>query len=157
LNERTYVRIGEIAVRFGVTVKALRLYEKKGILAPALIDPRTGYRLYGEEQAAQLGALLELKSLGFTLSDIKELLSGGGSGEEMRYALRKKRIAWQDKRFFQLAKAEAVDKILTRIENSGVEDDLSALPETQRIWLLYQLLHRNSFTQSAELGEALWL
>ena len=157
MNERAYVKIGELAVRFGVTVKALRIYEKKGILAPALIDPRTGYRLYGEEQAEQLSALLELKSLGFTLADIKELLLGGGSGEKMKHALRKKRIAWQDKRFFQLAKAEAVDKILKRIGNSGDEEDFSAMPESQRIWLLYQLLHRNSLTQSAELGEALWL
>lgn len=57
--------IGEIADFFGVSRKAIRLYEKKGILKPVKTDAANGYRYYSAEQVQQLNALLELKALGF--------------------------------------------------------------------------------------------
>lgn len=59
------MKIGEIAAFFNVSVKAIRIYEKKGIIVPARIDPETGYRYYSADQVRTLNALLELKTLGF--------------------------------------------------------------------------------------------
>ena len=53
--------IGEIAEFFGVSRKAIRLYEKKGILKPVEVDACNGYRYYSPDQVRQLNALLELK------------------------------------------------------------------------------------------------
>ena len=57
--------IGEIADFFGISRKAIRLYEKKGIIKPVKVDAANGYRYYSAEQVQQLNALLELKVLGF--------------------------------------------------------------------------------------------
>ena len=46
-------------------MKAIRIYEKKGIIIPSKIDPDTGYRYYTADQVQTLDALLELKALGF--------------------------------------------------------------------------------------------
>lgn len=52
--------IGEFSRRSRLSVKALRLYERQGLLRPAVVDAGNGYRRYGEEQlaAARLVALL---------------------------------------------------------------------------------------------------
>lgn len=45
-----YMTIGEVARVKQVSIKALRYYEKIGILKPAYCDPDTGYRYYKNEQ-----------------------------------------------------------------------------------------------------------
>src|SRR5437868_6044174 len=69
----------EIARRFGVSVKALRLYESRGLLKP--LRTRTGWRTYGPDQVARLHQILALKRLGLPLSRIATILAGGGALE----------------------------------------------------------------------------
>ena len=45
-----YMTIGEVAKVKQISIKALRYYEKIGILKPAYCDPDTGYRYYKNEQ-----------------------------------------------------------------------------------------------------------
>lgn len=69
----------ETAKRFGVTIKALRLYEQRGLLAPVrTINGATGsaWRLYGPDQIARLHQILALKRLGLTLARIGQVLAG---------------------------------------------------------------------------------
>jgi DNA-binding transcriptional MerR regulator len=63
----------ETARRLGVTVKALRLYEAKGLVTPMRLS--NGYRAYGSEAVARLHQVLALKRLGLSLSRIAELLA----------------------------------------------------------------------------------
>jgi DNA-binding transcriptional MerR regulator len=69
----------ETARRFGVSIKALRLYESHGLLTP-LRKPAgstgTAWRSYGPDQIARLHQILALKSLGFPLARIGALLKG---------------------------------------------------------------------------------
>jgi DNA-binding transcriptional MerR regulator len=58
-----------------VSGKALRLYEAHGLVQAERTS--AGWRLYGPEQIARLHQILALKSFGFPLSRIAELLSGG--------------------------------------------------------------------------------
>ena len=44
------LKIGEFSKLSQLTVKALRFYEREGILAPSEVDPHTGYRLYTTSQ-----------------------------------------------------------------------------------------------------------
>ena len=62
------------AARFGVTVKALRVYEREGLLRPA----RSGsnWRAYGRAEEERLTAILALKRLGLPLARVRELLTG---------------------------------------------------------------------------------
>src|SRR3954453_22409644 len=63
----------ETARRFGVTVKALRLYESRGLLTP--LRSRSGWRTYGPDQIARLHQILALKRLGLSLASIAQLLA----------------------------------------------------------------------------------
>lgn len=67
------MRIGELAERGGVNVQTIRYYERRGLLH----DPRqrgTGYREYGDATLARLRFIKRAQELGFTLSEIGELL-----------------------------------------------------------------------------------
>ena len=86
-----FMTIGEIADFFGVSRKAMRLYEKKGIIRPAQVDPVNGYRYYSPDQVQQLNALTELKALGFSLDEIKTIPEGKTAKGPLLEMLEKKR------------------------------------------------------------------
>ena len=65
---------GQMADLNMVSKKALRLYEQKGLLEPHYIDPETGYRYYTHEQCSMLDVIQQMQSVGFTLSEMKEVL-----------------------------------------------------------------------------------
>ncbi len=67
--------IGALEAEFGVTARALRFYEERGLLAPAR-DGET--RIYGEAERAGLSIILQAKRLGFTLVEIREIVALGG-------------------------------------------------------------------------------
>jgi DNA-binding transcriptional MerR regulator len=65
--------IGEMAVEYNVTPRALRFYEDRHLLQPR----REGMmRLYSRGDRLRLEAIIKAKQLGFTLSEIAELLEG---------------------------------------------------------------------------------
>jgi DNA-binding transcriptional MerR regulator len=69
----------ETANRFGISIKALRLYEQRGLLKPSrAANGSTGaaWRVYGPDQLARLHQILALKRLGLSLGQIGELLVG---------------------------------------------------------------------------------
>jgi DNA-binding transcriptional MerR regulator len=63
----------ETASRFGVSIKALRLYEQRGLLTP--LRSEAGWRTYGPDQIARLHQILALKRLGLSLASIGQLLA----------------------------------------------------------------------------------
>lgn len=65
-----------VAKRFGVTVKALRVYEDAGLLKP--VRTMAGWRIYRQPEIERLSAILALKQLGLPLKRIGELLGGKG-------------------------------------------------------------------------------
>ncbi|MFE9857223.1 MerR family transcriptional regulator [Streptomyces sp. NPDC005780] len=69
----TYLSIGELARRTGLTVKAVRAYSDRGIVPPAGRTP-AGYRHYGPEAVARLRLVRTLRALGLGLPTIREAL-----------------------------------------------------------------------------------
>lgn len=65
--------IGKIAKQTGIGVETVRFYEKRGLIDE---PPRTeaGYRQYPEDTAPRIRFIRHAKELGFTLTEIKELL-----------------------------------------------------------------------------------
>jgi len=59
-------RIGEFSRLAQVTVKALRLYDELGLLAPTHVDRQTGYRSYAADQLPRLQRIVALKDRGWT-------------------------------------------------------------------------------------------
>jgi DNA-binding transcriptional MerR regulator len=70
-----HLRSAEAARRLGVSGKALRLYEAHGLVRAE--RTAAGWRVYGPDQIRRLHQVIALKSFGFSLSRIAELLSGG--------------------------------------------------------------------------------
>ena len=64
----------EMADRLGVTAKALRIYERLGLVTPLRTD--AGWRAYGPHQTAQLHQLFALKRMGLPLRQIGEVMAG---------------------------------------------------------------------------------
>lgn len=68
------VGIGQLARRTGVPIDTVRHYERIGLLWPAT-RLASGYRRYGDAQLKRLGFIRRAKALGFTLDEIRELLT----------------------------------------------------------------------------------
>ena len=68
-----YMTVGEMAKRAGVTVRTLQYYHKEGVLSPSA-ESEGGRRLYTDKDLIALHQILSLKSLGFSLDDIKKRL-----------------------------------------------------------------------------------
>jgi DNA-binding transcriptional MerR regulator len=77
---------GETARRLGVTTKALRVYEREGLIIPHRAESR--WRLYGPTQIARLHQIIVLRDLGLPLKSIKKLV---GSNSRLRDVLRLQR------------------------------------------------------------------
>lgn len=75
-NGRTW-RVGELAERTGLTVRALHHYDEIGLLVPS---GRTaaGHRLYTADDVRRLHRIRALRGFGLSLAEIGELLAGNG-------------------------------------------------------------------------------
>ena len=151
------MRIGEIAAFYNISVKAMRVYEKIGIIKPVKIDEKTNYRYYTADQVQQLDALLELKELGFSLTEIKKLLEGGMDSEVFMEALIHKKLKLQDSIAAAENKIDAIDKITIRLAASEPATKIHELTDDERARLLGQLVCVEDLHGQSILSEALWL
>ncbi|MEV6976181.1 MerR family transcriptional regulator [Kitasatospora sp. NPDC093806] len=77
--------IGELARDSGLSVSALRFYDGAAVLAPARVDPHTGYRWYAPDQLADARLLARLRRVGLPLADIRAVLGAApGTGTAHR-------------------------------------------------------------------------
>jgi len=68
----------EVARRLGISVKALRLYEQRGLVAPGRTP--AGWRAYDPDQIDRVTEIVALRALGLGLSQIGQLLKGQSQG-----------------------------------------------------------------------------
>jgi DNA-binding transcriptional MerR regulator/DNA gyrase inhibitor GyrI len=103
--------IGEFSTIAQLTVKTLRYYHEQGLLIPAFVDPDTGYRFYDPGQVETARAISYLRSLEFSLGEIKELLRQEGD-EDLLHALERQHAAVKE-RIKHLGKAaRAIEKFI---------------------------------------------
>ena len=69
------ISIGEFARRSRLSLKALRLYDERGVLVPSRVDRGSGYRYYDTAQLDQARLVVMLRQLQLPLAAIKELLA----------------------------------------------------------------------------------
>lgn len=75
------LKIGGFSKLALTTVKALRFYEKEGLLIPAFIDEWTGYRFYETSQLKTAARIKSFRQLGLSIEEIKSIFSGGDARE----------------------------------------------------------------------------
>lgn len=68
-----YMTVGEAAKKMGITVRTLQYYDKEGLFSPPA-KSAGGRRLYTDKDLVTLHQIVSLKSLGFSLDDIKRRL-----------------------------------------------------------------------------------
>ena len=92
-----------------ISEKALRYYDRKGILVPEIRDPCTGYRYYTAAQMQRGVKIRALCSLGFSLDDLLEYLQAEADGDLKRAeCLRKKQLTTVRSELLRLQKIEAL-------------------------------------------------
>jgi DNA-binding transcriptional MerR regulator len=88
----------EAARRLGISAKALRLYERHGLLA----TPRTaaGWRAYGPEEMARADEIVALRKLGLSLAQVKRALKGDTDSLDLALAMHQTGL---ERQFHQIA------------------------------------------------------
>lgn len=73
--EDTELIVGQVAERYGITVRTLHHYDEIGLLVPSE-RTHAGYRLYTRADLLRLGAIVTYRRLGMALSEVQALLDG---------------------------------------------------------------------------------
>ena len=116
------LRIGEVAERGGVNLQTIRYYEREGLLPK---PPRlaSGYRTFPEAAVRRVRFIKRAQELGFSLAEIRDLLSlrgdGGASAQDMR-ALAKAKIADIEQKISALgAMKDALSRLAAKCPGCG--------------------------------------
>ncbi len=88
------LKIGKLARLAATSTDTLRYYEREGLIAPTAKSP-SGYRLYDADSAKRIHFIKQAQHCGFTLSEIRELLTLRGErssccGDVRKLAVEKK-------------------------------------------------------------------
>ena len=108
-----YMTVGEVAKKMGVTVRALQYYDREGLFCPSAVS-EGGRRLYTDKDIVKLHQLLSLKSLGFSINEIKNSLTAIDTADEVAAVLTEQSKALQ-------AQIETLTQSLHEIEKLKTE------------------------------------
>ncbi len=125
--------ITELCREFGITLRALRFYEDKDLLAPRRIN---GARVYTRRDRARLALILRAKAIGLPLSEIKRYLDlygdqGEGRTQQLSYVIER-----TDTEIAELEKKRArIDETLAelRVINSSCRRQLEERQKAGKI------------------------
>lgn len=123
--------ITELCREFGITLRALRFYEDKGLLSPRRIN---GARVYTRRDRARLSLILRAKAIGSPLSEIKQYLDlygdqGAGRAQQLGYVIER-----TDTEIAELEKKRAqIDETLAelRVINASCRGQLEARKQSE--------------------------
>jgi DNA-binding transcriptional MerR regulator len=104
------IGIGEFARRSRLSLKALRLYDERGVLVPARVDQASGYRYYDPAQLEQARLVVMLRELQVPLAAIKELLACDPADAATRVAEH-----WRGAEAAHDARRELADYLVNRL------------------------------------------
>jgi DNA-binding transcriptional MerR regulator len=145
--------IGTVARLAQVSVRTLRHYDEIGLLTPATVNPRTGYRSYSPEQLHRLHRILVLRDLGLPLAEIGELVQEDVSIEQLRGILRLRqhqahaRLSAQEQ---QLARVEARLAQLEEESMTSYEVIVKSLDPVRVVALSEDLAAHHQIDQAAD-------
>jgi DNA-binding transcriptional MerR regulator len=120
----TRLAIGQVARLAGLTTKALRHYDRIGLLRPAAVDPATGYRRYEPEQVERARLIRRLRAIELPLDEVRRLLDLSDDREAFRAALtaHRRRID---------ARLTRLQRILHTLGHALTDDDWITMTDTE--------------------------
>ncbi len=153
-----HLKIGEIAKMFDISIRALRLYDKMGLLTPGYTDGSNGYRYYTADQIQQLNTILVLKSVGIRLIDIKHLVDHGMQAGKLVEILERKKDYWESQIEIARFNIENIDKLRMAASHS-LENDVKEDGSAQQTdaYKMSRLVCLENLKLETVLSEALWL
>ena len=110
------LKISDFAQLSRVSPKALRLYDRMGLLKPIKVDSQSNYRYYSATQLPRLNRILVFKELGFSLEEIGCLLNENISLAEIRGMLRLKQSEIQQRLLDDQSRLIRVEMRLQELE-----------------------------------------
>jgi DNA-binding transcriptional MerR regulator len=105
------ISIGEFARRSSLSLKALRLYDKRGVLVPSRVDHASGYRYYDTAQLDQARLVVMMRELQLPLKTVKELLACDPADAAKRITEH-----WSDAEAAHDARRELADYLVNRLQ-----------------------------------------
>jgi DNA-binding transcriptional MerR regulator len=128
LRTKTKDNTASIALQFGISLKALRLYEQLGLLQP----PRTaaGWRVYGQPEIERLHAILSLKQLGLSLARIAELFKVGSTDLAALLSVQEQILLETQRKTAHALQLVQIAKVRVRKHAKLSADELSALVQS---------------------------
>ncbi|MEL4029164.1 MerR family transcriptional regulator [Caldifermentibacillus hisashii] len=142
MEKKKFYSIGEIADKTGVSIRTLHYYDDIGLLTPAK-DESSGHRKYREDDIIKLQKIISYKFIGFSLEQIKEILS------EQKFNMNLVDSFMMQKKLFEKEKKRietsisAIDRAIKIIHEHGEIDSVVLMSlirsmqteDKQREWL----------------------
>lgn len=114
-----YFKIGEMAEMFDISIRTLHIYDRMKLFQPEYTDNETGYRYYSTNQVNKLNTILSLKSVGFSLKEIMDMINRQIDAEELS-------------RILQLKLADTQKKVDTLLFNIDALEGMVAAAEKEK-------------------------
>ena len=112
------LQTGDVAKRIGITLRAIRYYEERGLIKPSAVTP-SGLRLYSDRDVSRLRFIHRLRLLGLSLEDIKLAL-----GVDKPDPATRKEILDRSLNALELTKIK-IEEQMELLEQLQKENDLS--------------------------------
>ena len=117
------MQIQEFAKFTGVSVRTLHYYDEIGLLKPACVDRRSGYRYYDEQSLLRMQEILFYRELDFSLKSIEEILSSPHYD---------KNKALQEQKQMLTLKKERLERLISAVDSAMKgENVMSAFDKTE--------------------------
>lgn len=160
--QEVHLSPAEAAAKLGVSAKALRVYERHGLIKP--VRAANGYRAYGPAEMARLHQVLALKALGLPLSKIAGLLAGRLASLDALLELQEHVLGREADRLghalglIRAARARlAAGQVLSidELTNLTVETTMKTKPTPEQMKAIFDPLTEKHFTaeERAELAK----
>ncbi|NHA68940.1 MerR family transcriptional regulator [Phycicoccus flavus] len=130
-DTKDLMSIGEFSARTRLSVRMLRHYDERGVLTPASVDPRTGYRGYAPAQVADALHVRRLRDVGFSVSAIVAVRAATGTPAYTE-ALDAQRAALEEEAAAARGRLALIDQLISHegATMSGITVTRTTVPAT---------------------------
>ena len=131
MNQKSYT-ISGLAKESGVGVETIRYYQRSGLIAEPP-KPASGYRRYSQDAVEELLFIMRAKELGFTLTEISELLTLDSNDIESRKLLARAKLELIQQKIADLqTMASSLETVVHSCQSSA--DTCSCPLRISRTW-----------------------